>query len=349
MRELNRICSSCLLFKEGKLPFKYLGVPLTRKRHNIAHYLPLNDRIQSRIKHWTSKLLSYAGRIKLVSSISFATIQYWMQRFPLPKFFLHNIEAMCRSYIWSGSQDIKRKSHVAWSSVCKLAHQGGLTIFNLTTWNKVCMMKCLWNLCRKSDNLWVKRVHNYYVKTVDIMTVRCGQSWSWMMSNILQQTKQINSVHTVWNKMLQCMKFVMKEIYIPLIDGNIRVPLRFMLKNNIARPRALLAFRLVCHGKFATKERLKWFGLIQEGIWSLCEEVEEMINHLFFDCRIRKNIWTAILTWMEVDHVPKEWSLEKNWAIEYTRKKGWKANILKRALAETINGIWLHRTNIIFS
>ncbi|CAK8531851.1 unnamed protein product [Lathyrus sativus] len=52
-------------FLEGDLPFWYLGVPLTCKRLATHHYMSLVDKIVSQIRHWSSKLLSYAGRLQL--------------------------------------------------------------------------------------------------------------------------------------------------------------------------------------------------------------------------------------------------------------------------------------------
>lgn len=63
-------------FQEGKYPFRYLGVPLTTKKLNSSHYLPLIDKIVARIYHWSTKLLSYAGRVQLVKSISHAMTQF---------------------------------------------------------------------------------------------------------------------------------------------------------------------------------------------------------------------------------------------------------------------------------
>lgn len=57
---------------KGQLPMRYLGVPITSKRLSINHYMPLVDKITQRMKHWTSKLLSYAGRVLLVKSIVLA-------------------------------------------------------------------------------------------------------------------------------------------------------------------------------------------------------------------------------------------------------------------------------------
>ncbi|KHN14066.1 Putative ribonuclease H protein, partial [Glycine soja] len=100
-------------FAEGKLPVRYLGVPLSCKRLTIQQYMPLIDKIVDRVKHWTSKLLSYAGRIQLVKSITSAIAMYWMQCFPLPQFVLRKINAICRSFVWTGKQEISKKSLVA--------------------------------------------------------------------------------------------------------------------------------------------------------------------------------------------------------------------------------------------
>ena len=84
-----------------------------------------------RIKHWSSKLLSIAGRIQLVRSIITAIAQYWMSVFPMPKKVIQKIDSICRLFIWSGSVEVKRKSHVAWKQVCKPARCGGLNLINL--------------------------------------------------------------------------------------------------------------------------------------------------------------------------------------------------------------------------
>ena len=51
---------------KGVLPFRYLGVPLSRKRLGIQDCLVLVEKITSRINHWANRNLSLAGRIHLV-------------------------------------------------------------------------------------------------------------------------------------------------------------------------------------------------------------------------------------------------------------------------------------------
>lgn len=49
-------------FKEGGLPFKYLGVPLASIKLTITQCQPLIEKVTALVKHWFARLLSYAGR-----------------------------------------------------------------------------------------------------------------------------------------------------------------------------------------------------------------------------------------------------------------------------------------------
>ncbi|CAK8567230.1 unnamed protein product [Lathyrus sativus] len=63
-------------YKEGSFPFRYLGIQVTSKRLAVIHYMPLLDRLLSRITHWSSRLLSYAGRLQLIKSVLYAITTY---------------------------------------------------------------------------------------------------------------------------------------------------------------------------------------------------------------------------------------------------------------------------------
>ncbi|XP_058749384.1 uncharacterized protein LOC131622375 [Vicia villosa] len=153
-------------FDLGQLPIRYLWAPLSCRKLTINHFMHMVDKIVGRVKHWSSKLLSSAGRIQLVKSVGLAVAQYWMACFPLPKFVLQKINAICRAFIWAGKIG-SRKSPVAWVNVCKPIKHGGLNIFNLEKWNKVALLKCLWNICilhwmqmidtKDNDLQWIKK------------------------------------------------------------------------------------------------------------------------------------------------------------------------------------------------
>ncbi|KAI5433455.1 hypothetical protein KIW84_020650 [Lathyrus oleraceus] len=58
-----------------------------------------------------------------------------------------------RSFIWPGQSEISRKCPVAWKKTCIPINRGGFNVINLEIWNVVSLLKCLWNLCRKADNM----------------------------------------------------------------------------------------------------------------------------------------------------------------------------------------------------
>lgn len=173
-------------------PFQVLRCSLNlQKKIFINHYMILIDKIVGRVKYWSTRLLSYAGRLQLIKSINFVIANYWMQCFPLPRFTLKKIDTICRSFLWNGGADISRKSHVAWKNICKPSKQGGLNIIDLDTWNRISMMKLLGNLNGKSDNLWVRWVHAYYFKHTIVIDVKIQFNSSSIIKTLMHQRDTI--------------------------------------------------------------------------------------------------------------------------------------------------------------
>jgi hypothetical protein len=118
-------------FQEGQLPFKYLGVPVTGKKLSVRHYSPLIDKIVGKIKHWTARLLTYAGRLQLINSVTFALTNFWLTCFPFPKTVIQKIESICRIFLWTGGFEGSRKAPVAWKQVCRPLNHGGLNVIDI--------------------------------------------------------------------------------------------------------------------------------------------------------------------------------------------------------------------------
>ena len=62
------ICNS-LQFTKGALPMKYLGMPLVATKLKKVDCDEFIKKICDRIQAWTSKFLSYAGRVQLIQSV----------------------------------------------------------------------------------------------------------------------------------------------------------------------------------------------------------------------------------------------------------------------------------------
>ncbi|XP_058763720.1 uncharacterized protein LOC131637150 [Vicia villosa] len=121
-----------------------------------------------------------------------------------------------------------------------------------------------------------------------------------------------------------------------------------MFYSNVARPRAKFQLWLLFMGRLATKDRLTRFGVKLEKSCTFCLE-DESIDHLFFSCRKTNTIWQTILQWIGYSRTPRQWSEEKRWLIQESNRKGWKRQLLKVALAETIYFLWKARNDHIFN
>lgn len=157
----------CLLdqlgFVEGKLPIKYLGLPLISSRLRESDCSPIIAKLQRKTQSWSAKMLTYAGRL-FIKSVLFHFQAYWASIVMLPKGIIKQIEAICRSYLWSGNSNSKKMPLVAWESICLPRHEGGLGILQTAVWNKAATGKMLWKIISNADCLWVQWARVVYLK-----------------------------------------------------------------------------------------------------------------------------------------------------------------------------------------
>ncbi|CAM8902499.1 unnamed protein product [Rhodiola kirilowii] len=146
--------ASIVNFQKGHLPFTYLGVPLHGRKLKVSDYSVIIHKMTSKIKSWSAKCLSYAGRLVLVKHVLSAIGSYWMRVLVFPSCVLKKISAICRNFLWSGTLSGKRNL-VAWKKVCKPKEEGGLGIMNLCHFNKALLLGQIWDLVRKKDLLWI--------------------------------------------------------------------------------------------------------------------------------------------------------------------------------------------------
>jgi hypothetical protein len=151
----------CILgFREGDLPMKYLGGPLLSSRLKVVYCMGLVDRITSKVRHWTSRTLSYVGRVQLINSILFSIQVYWASLFLLFGQVIKNVEQIMKSFVWSGSDMRTTGAKVAWDQVYLSKKEGGLGIKRIIKWNKIALLKHIWNLCNDLDgsisSTWIR-------------------------------------------------------------------------------------------------------------------------------------------------------------------------------------------------
>ena len=97
--ERNRSVANNLGITHGSLPVRYLGVPLMAQKMRRQDYQPLIDRIGMRFSSWTARHLSFAGRLQLLQSVIYSTINFWASIFILPNQCLKKLEQMCNAFL----------------------------------------------------------------------------------------------------------------------------------------------------------------------------------------------------------------------------------------------------------
>ena len=185
------------------LPIKYLGLPLTTKIMSRSDYEPLLAKIRNRMLSWTSKALSFAGRLQLIQSVIASITNFWCSAFSLPQGCIEDIESMCSAFLWSGSPNITHKAKVAWDVVCTPKTEGGLGIRKIKEMDTVFSLKLIWRIFAKSDSLWVAWVRQYLIRDESFWDVKVRSGGSW-----------------VWNKLLQLRPLARSFLRMEIHDGN---------------------------------------------------------------------------------------------------------------------------------
>lgn len=135
--------------QRGSFPVRYLGLPLISTRLSVSDCLVLIEKVQKKVKGWSSKLLAYAGRLQLVKSALLNLQIYWSSIFLIPKIVIKKIEAVLTAFLWKRIPTAKTRIKVSWQEMCKPVKQGVLGLTDLHTWDKALTMKQIWNIALK--------------------------------------------------------------------------------------------------------------------------------------------------------------------------------------------------------
>ena len=173
-------------FQEGALPVTHLGIPLVTSRLRMRDCSKLVDIFTHRMQHWTSRFLSYAGRLQLINSVLFSVQTYWATIFIIPAGVLRTLERMMANFLWSGSTSKAHRLKPRWEEVTLPRSEGGLGIKRLEEWNRAASIKHVWLLIAgNSGSIWTEWVKTYLLKGQTIWTAKVPTRSSWAWRNLL--------------------------------------------------------------------------------------------------------------------------------------------------------------------
>lgn len=149
------VLSNLTGIKIGEFPTRYLGLPLNPSRITMATLQPFYERITSKLHSWTVKLLSFARKVGLITSVIYGMLNFWSSVFVLPKSFYEKVDSRCAAFLWKNKTDSAAGARVAWKDVCKPKKEGGLGIQLLEEFQMVFRLKQVWNFFSNAGSLWV--------------------------------------------------------------------------------------------------------------------------------------------------------------------------------------------------
>lgn len=136
------------------LPMTYLGMPLTLQRPTRQCFLPLIEKIETRLEGWKSKLISRGGRLQLINSVMSSIPIYIMACFRLPKWVINRIDKIRRDFLWRKNDgSANGVSLTNWQSACLPKIWGGLGIPDLEIRNLALLIRWWWRLYDEPDSL----------------------------------------------------------------------------------------------------------------------------------------------------------------------------------------------------
>ncbi|XP_060188373.1 uncharacterized protein LOC132617397 [Lycium barbarum] len=262
-------------FSIGALPIRYLGLPLSFKKWNKVDCHQLVDKITKIITNGYSRQLSYAGWLQIINAVLFSIYNFWGAVFILPQSVLKEVDKKCREFLWGCQEGQRKVSLVAWDNVCVPKKYGGLNIKSCRIWNIVAVGKLLWQLANKEDILWVKWVHEIYMKTTDNIWEHSPPqicSWYWRKLNSLKEVMMYwyqNDIYTLNPTGL----YSMTNSYHAMLGTLHRLPEAELIWSSVMMPRHRVLVWLAYQDRLLTKKRLQRLNIPIENInCCLCEE-----------------------------------------------------------------------------
>ncbi|VFQ88357.1 unnamed protein product [Cuscuta campestris] len=335
--------------QEGRLPVKYLGLPLTSQRATERDFAPLVDIVDANIRRWNTKTLSLAGRSELIRTVIQGIEGFWFQAFPIHKSVLNRIISLCRSFLW-GSKFYK----VAWDDICKPKEEGGLGIRNSFVWNQALLAKNLWNIASNKETLWVQWVHSVYLQGRSIWTWIPKKGDSHLFKKLAEvRDKLVHNVGDAYDDVEETMSYLWEEeggntakLYDILKVHGLKQPWMKIIWQSYIPPRYSVTAWMALRKRLPTKVNLSFVDMDRK--CSLCNEGEETIDHLFFECTISKAIWKNIRDWLHISPALSTIERYMKWVCRRHGQHGDVGKLWKLSTISTIHHIWKLRNAVYF-
>ncbi|GFY91496.1 hypothetical protein Acr_07g0016920 [Actinidia rufa] len=303
-----------VLLWQGRLPFRYLGLPVSSTKLTIAQFQPFTDRISGHLNTWTSLKLSYAGRCELISSVLQGVECFWLASLPIPTGIRERLIRMCRNFLWGGKCFVSKKPLVAWDSICLPKMEG-----------EHLDMGIHWEETRFSNDETNALYPRYKIFAME------------------------GSMQAVSNRMGQWVlegRFRSKLAYEFFRPRREIITWPKMVWSSCLMPKHSFILWLGLKDRLLTRDKIQEFS--EDKSCPLCTNLDESVDHLFFQCNVAKQVWLCVKQWLGISRSMSTLKAAAKWIFKEARGTGIQAKAKKIGLACAVYYIWEARNERIF-
>ncbi|GJT03117.1 RNA-directed DNA polymerase, eukaryota, reverse transcriptase zinc-binding domain protein [Tanacetum coccineum] len=271
-----------LPFSVGKLPTKYLGVPLITKIIEVTECNQLVERVKQKAAILCSLMIlgslkKFKKRIpkelKPQSKDTRRTSGNTTRNDPFPPFLI--IEAQ--------TQVIEQVA-VRSDMDPKMAELLG-------PWNEALLCKHLWNVCSQKESLWVTWVNVVKLKVCEIIPFK--KIYEARLSEKANVAEMINNNEWIWPNEWNIQYSDLNKIIIPKLNDGVTDCTMRKDKNGI-------------DGR-DWQDRMMVWDKGKQLLCPLCKTVNDSHEHLFFKCTYSEEVWDEIKTKLKRRNWDNDW------------------------------------------
>ncbi|XP_062103860.1 uncharacterized protein LOC133814975 [Humulus lupulus] len=339
-----RIIAQDIQLPEGSFPLRYLGVPMrpTKWRHEDCEIII--HKIRLKLLSWTSRHLSYAGRVLLIHSVLFGLRNYWMSVFIFPQSIVKEVEKLCRVFLWGASGNRSKLHMASWHQVCLPKAYGGLGFRDGANWNIALLAKYIWAVSEKQDLLWVKWIKEIYLKGVNFWSYVLKPDSSWYWRKLCHLRSKFNKIELLAAGISG--KFKPSKLYNSTLKQQL-VGYKHAVWCKLTLPKHRFLLWQVINAHLLTRDNLSRINFqLNNLLCPVCEDQNESHTHLFFECCPSKMTLNLIFAWIGF----KAWPSNFNGCVFWlnSRQIGITDSILNLVLAAMIYSIWRNKNRCVF-
>uniref|UniRef100_A0A803QNJ9 Reverse transcriptase zinc-binding domain-containing protein n=1 Tax=Cannabis sativa TaxID=3483 RepID=A0A803QNJ9_CANSA len=240
---------------------KYLGVPIGAKKISGKECEILAEKMTARIKTWSTRNLSFAGRKLFVE---------WEGNISRPWSFILGIYLQPKS-------------------------AGGIGFKCVAAWNRAAMGKYVWAITNKEDTLWLRWINSVYLHNEDWWDYKLPSQSSWYWKSLVRLKDQMKEAS---GRMVLQQKYTIAQGYnlFKLAGEKIHWPKQVWSRLN--SPKHSFVLWLAMHQRLKIRDRLFKMKIVEDQVCLLCCAHQESTEHLFFGCTETSRCLRELTTWL---------------------------------------------------